>query len=585
MIPCRILAIAPYESMKSILLSICKNRPQIRLTVMVGDLSEGARLVQEIDEQEYDIVLSRGGTAEILRTVMSIPVVEIQLSSYDVLSSLKLAESYTGGYALVAYPNIARVATMLCSVLQYDVPVYSISQSDPLEKTVDTLIRQGVTLIIGDVAATQYARHCSLDAILITSGVESLENAIRQALQLHQLLAAVRVRDTLLERQARQRQWELAVLQEDMTVFWESSTLARNPRLRKLMQKQASQTEQETGSVQVRKIQEQFWKISCQQVQLGGVLYFFLQAEPLPEDTVRDEVISFLSCEDISPQYFKKYVNSALHQNLQRYAASRAPVLILGEISTHKDRAANALYANGLNRDHPLCVVDCSRADSRFWQNFLTRTDSPLYDAGGAFYFKNCGCLTREQTDALVRHINAGSSARFLFSVVTDTPQAEECPICQALRQRCSCLTLRMPPLRERMLEIPALCSLYLSEFNAESAHQVIGLAPEALELLQSYPWPGNMDQLKRVMRQVTLLADRPYISAESVRSQLLLESPPPAAAGPVFDTSRTLEEMTRELVEIALHRANGNQSKAARQLGINRSTLWRMLRREESEA
>lgn len=123
--------------------------------------------------------------------------------------------------------------------------------------------------------------------------MESLENAIRQALQLHQLLAAVRVRDTLLERQARQRQWELAVLQEDMTVFWENSTLARNPRLRKLMQKQASQTEQETGSVQVRKIQEQFWKIPCQQVQLGRVLYFFLQAEPLPEDTVRDEVISF----------------------------------------------------------------------------------------------------------------------------------------------------------------------------------------------------------------------------------------------------------------------------------------------------
>ena len=112
-----------------------------------------------------------------------------------------------------------------------------------------------------------------------------------------------------------------------------------------------------------------------------------------------------------------------------------------------------------------------------------------------------------------------------------------------------------------------------------------VGLVSETLELLQSYPWPGNMDQLKRVMRQVTLLADRPYISAESVRSQLLLESPPPAAAGPVFDTSRTLEEMTRELVELALHRANGNQSKAARQLGINRSTLWRMLRREESEA
>lgn len=158
--------------------------------------------MQEIDEQEYDIVLSRGGTAEILRTVMSIPVVEIQLSSYDVLSSLKLAESYTDGYALVAYPNITRVATMLCNVLQYDVPVYSISQSDPLEKTVDTLIRQGVTLIIGDVAATQYARHCSLDAILITSGVESLEKLFVRPCSCTSCWRPVRVRDTLLERQA-----------------------------------------------------------------------------------------------------------------------------------------------------------------------------------------------------------------------------------------------------------------------------------------------------------------------------------------------------------------------------------------------
>ena len=60
MIPCRILVIAPYESMKNILLFICKDRPEVRLTVMVGDLGEGARLVQEIDEEEFDIVISRG---------------------------------------------------------------------------------------------------------------------------------------------------------------------------------------------------------------------------------------------------------------------------------------------------------------------------------------------------------------------------------------------------------------------------------------------------------------------------------------------------------------------------------------------
>lgn len=583
MIPCRILVIAPYESMKNILLLICKDRPEVRLTVMVGDLGEGARLVQEIDEEEFDIVISRGGTAEVLRSVVSIPVVEIQLSSYDVLSALKLAENYTGRYALVAYPNIARMATLLCSVLQYDVPIYPIAQGDTLEKTVDELIQRDVTLIIGDMVTTQYARAAFAGRYSDhLQGVESLENSIRQALQLHQLMTAVRVRDALLERQARQHQWELAVLQEDQTVFWESPSLARKPRLRKMMQKIAAHADAAEGGVQIRRIQEQPWKISCQRVFLEGSPYFFLQAEPLPEDMTRSDVVSFFSCEDISPQYFKKYINSALHQNLQRYAASHSPVLILGEISTHKDRAANVLYTNGLHRDHPLCVVDCDRADSRFWQSFVTRTDSPLYDTGCTFYFKNSNCLTGEQADSLARHILSGRNNRFLFSVVTDTPQAEDCPICRVLRQQCSCLTLRMPPLRERVFEIPALCSLYLNEFNAESAHQVIGFVPEAMELLQSYPWPGNMDQLKRVIRQLTLTAERSYISAESVRQQLLLESPQPMSEAPAFDTNRTLEEMTRELVEIALRRVHGNQSQAAVQLGVSRSTLWRMLHKEK---
>ena len=88
--------------------------------------------------------------------------------------------------------------------------------------------------------------------------------------------------------------------------------------------------------------------------------------------------------------------------------------------------------------------------------------------------------------------------------------------------------------------------------------------------------------KLKRVIRQLTLTAERSYISAESVRQQLLLESPQPAAKAPTFDTNRTLEEMTRELVEIALRRAHGNQSQAAMRLGVSRSTLWRMQRKEK---
>ena len=70
--------------------------------------------------------------------------------------------------------------------------------------------------------------------------------------------------------------------------------------------------------------------------------------------------------------------------------------------------------------------------------------------------------------------------------------------------------------------------------------------------------------------------------NGESVRQQLLLESPQPISEAPAFDTNRTLEEMTRELVEIALRRVHGNQSQAAVQLGVSRSTLWRMQHKEK---
>ena len=83
---CRILAIAPYESMRNLIVNLCADRPEIQLTALVGDLEEGAKLVQTIPSEDYDIIISRGGTAEIIRTVTSIPVIDISMSRYDVLS-------------------------------------------------------------------------------------------------------------------------------------------------------------------------------------------------------------------------------------------------------------------------------------------------------------------------------------------------------------------------------------------------------------------------------------------------------------------------------------------------------------------
>ena len=183
MIPCRILVIAPYESMKNILLFICKDRPEVRLTVMVGDLGEGARLVQEIDEEEFDIVISRGGTAEAIRRCTDLKVVDIPLSVYDILRSIKLAENHNCKYAVIGFPAITRNATFLCEVLRYNVDIYTIHDQKEARTILQGLENSGCQMVLCDVVTNSLAQEYGIPALLITSGIESVEDALNTAVQ------------------------------------------------------------------------------------------------------------------------------------------------------------------------------------------------------------------------------------------------------------------------------------------------------------------------------------------------------------------------------------------------------------------
>jgi len=87
----RVLGIAPYEGMKNQMLNLAKEYPQIDLTVYVGDMEQGLIIAQNNFHGDYDVVISRGATAQMLRQQLTIPVIEIEISMYDILCAIKLA--------------------------------------------------------------------------------------------------------------------------------------------------------------------------------------------------------------------------------------------------------------------------------------------------------------------------------------------------------------------------------------------------------------------------------------------------------------------------------------------------------------
>jgi DNA-binding NtrC family response regulator len=218
---------------------------------------------------------------------------------------------------------------------------------------------------------------------------------------------------------------------------------------------------------------------------------------------------------------------------------------------------------------------------------------SPFSDERLTIYLKNTDRLDEAAGERLVRYLkrmDVCERNRLIFSFVSKRGSPEEDRFRANLRNDLMCLVLKMRPLRQRPGDIPSLCSLYINEINAATGGGVIGLTPEAMQIMMEYRWEYNLAQLKRVLTELVVLSGSPYISAEEVESALIVESELAGGDGQNFtpqrralDLEKSLENITGDIVRIVLNQENMNQSRAAKRLGISRSTLWRMLSKKRT--
>lgn len=173
----------------------------------------------------------------------------------------------------------------------------------------------------------------------------------------------------------------------------------------------------------------------------------------------------------------------------------------------------------------------------------------------------------------LIAETDIAKRLRLIFSCTCS--EGEELPeTARVICPRLGCLTLCLLPLRSR-------ASLYLSSLNIELGKQIIGFDPQAMEQLRSYDGPNNYTQFKQVLQELAALTDSAYIRRSAVIEVLTRErslhrkGPLPAGRDQAL---YTLEEITRQAIRQTLDALGGNQTAAARQLGISRTTLWRYL-------
>ena len=133
-----------------------------------------------------------------------------------------------------------------------------------------------------------------------------------------------------------------------------------------------------------------------------------------------------------------------------------------------------------------------------------------------------------------------------------------------------------MPTLKERNEDLGELIRLFVSIFNAQFGKQVVGIKEEALEYLRNFSWTENVKQLKSVVKDLVNASYGDYIDSQVIDSLSLDNSM--VKKGSEIDLTKSLEEIEREVILKVLKEENMNQTKAAKRLGINRTTLWRKI-------
>jgi DNA-binding NtrC family response regulator len=289
---------------------------------------------------------------------------------------------------------------------------------------------------------------------------------------------------------------------------------------------------------------------------------------------------------------------------LKRYAVSDANVLVLGETGAGKDLIARTLHAAGPRRHEPFVTIDCPNIPATLLESELLGhergafTDATIAKAGrfelagrGSVYLDRVSELPLDMQPKLLRLVEEkrgerlGSNvayeiaARVIASVEPGIEaRVHEGTFRRDLYHRLNVLTLTVPSLRDRVTDILPLAKVFLREAAKEVGRPMPKLSREAGEALKAHPWPGNVRELRHVLERSVIdnttgtigVDDLPLEGSQDTESTF--GSP---------DTVRpTLEELERRYLVIILKEVKGNQTEAAKILGISRKALWEKRKR-----
>jgi DNA-binding NtrC family response regulator len=293
-----------------------------------------------------------------------------------------------------------------------------------------------------------------------------------------------------------------------------------------------------------------------------------------------------------------------VYKSISKVAQSQATVLIRGESGTGKELVCRAIHYNSARAAKPLIEISCSAFPETLLESELFGYEKGAFTGatsrkrgrveladGGTIFLDEIGEISGGVQTKLLRllqekefsRLGSTESLKVDVRVITATNRdLEKAILDQHFREdlyyRLNVIPIFLPPLRERLDDIPLLADYFIKRYSAANDKHIAGMSEEALQMCMAYHWPGNVRELENAIENAIVLGEGDVILAEHLPFTVALRHKSQATANTFIGAGPTyrekMEAAEKMVLEDAIRRADGNKSEAAKKLGISLRTM-----------
>lgn len=570
----KIGVLAPYRGLEHVVLDQAALLNDIEIDMSVTREVDALRQAALLEERGVDVIVSRGLTAATIKASAAVPLVEIDVSGFDILRTLLLVRGTKEKARVIGFPSVCSGVSEVSKLLSLSIPYTKVNTPAETERAVYEAWENGTTLIIGDAVTMSFAEKFGLKGIMITSGRESVDQALIQAEQIGRVLLKNKQETTAYQSMMHTLSDGIILFEDTGKVRYMNPAFANmfekkdhiqsleSPMNRLLLRCIGRPFIQEKAEVHGRQIIIEGTSMNMQEtphylVKCIEESRYAMDREGLSVQPFRTGVISFSQLSETDP---------GLKEEIEycRSAAEISAFLLIGAPGTGKKSLAYAMHQSRHSYSHDIWQVTI---ENQLSEETFMELKRLLEASKGTYYMKGWESLTGEQKKQLWQA--AENTSALMFFVADQPPDA----VMPAFVKR-----IMLPPLQDRIDHLEDYARLFISLANVKYGKQVVGIGSRLLAYWKKQTWKHNLSELSNAIEQAVANSNTVYLEKE--------DTVPSHQFGIIetIDLSRSLKEIELDIIMRVVKQENYNQSTAAKRLGINRSTLWRRLKEAESK-